>query len=108
MERVWGPLNGFYVAAYAAPIGDGDRFCSYAKVCWKRPESYWDADVAFKIFGGEHHRSIEGALSWVAVAARNEVSLLPSQAKALAERRQRDHVPIPRLVVTAFFRHRMA
>lgn len=108
MERVWGPLNGFYVAAYAAPVGAGERFSSYAKVCWTRPDSYWDADVAFKMFGGEHHRSLEGALSWVAIAARNEISLLPAHARSLAEQRQRDHIDIPRLFVTAFFRYRLA
>jgi hypothetical protein len=109
MERIWGPLNGFYVAAYAAPVGsDGERFCSYAKVCWTRPNSYWEADCAFKLFGGEHHRSIEGALSAVTLDARNEVSRLPPHARSLAEQRQRDHITIPRLFVTTFFRHRMA
>jgi hypothetical protein len=108
MERVWGPVNGFYVAAYATPAGGGDRFCSYAKVCWTRPASYWDADCAFKIFGGEQHRSIEDALGSAALQARNEVTLLPSHATALARRRQREHIPIPRLFATAFLRHRLA
>lgn len=108
MERVWGPLNGFYITAYAAPVGDGERFCSYAKVCWTRPDNYWEAECAFKIFGGEQHRSLEGALTWVSLEARNEVSLLPDQARALAERRQRQQVPVPRLFATAFFRHRLA
>lgn len=108
MERVWGPVNGFYLAAYAAPAGDGEHFCSYAKVCWSKPESYWDADCAFKIFGGESHRTAEGAMSWVALEARNEITHLPKHAKSLAEQRQRDQIPIPRLFVTSFFRHRMA
>ena len=108
MERIWGPVNGFYLAAYAAPTGDGEHFTSYAKVCWTRPDNYWDADCAFKIFGGEHHRSAEGALGTVAADARNEISCLPRHARALAEQRQRDHVPIPRLFATAFARHRMA
>jgi hypothetical protein len=108
MERVWGPVNGFYLAAYAARVGDGDRYCSYAKVCWTRPDNYWDADCAFKIFGGENHRSPEGALNAVSIDARNEISCLPSHARQLAEQRQRDHIPIPRLFVTSFFRHRMA
>ena len=108
MERIWGPVNGFYLAAYASPVGDGERFCSYAKVCWKRPESYWDADCAFKIFGGEHHRSVEGALAAVAADARNEVSHLPTHARRLAEQHQRDRIAVPRLFATAFFRHRMA
>lgn len=106
MERIWGPVNGFYLAAYVAPAGSGDRFSSYAKVCWTRPASYWEADCAFKIFGGEHHSSPEGAMSAVALDARNEVSHLPEPARTLAEQRRRDGTPIPRLFATAFFRHR--
>ena len=108
MEKVWGPVNGFYVAAYAAPAGDGEKFCSYAKVCWTRPDSYWDADCAFKVFGGENHATAEDALGCVAREAREEITHLPSQAKTLAEQRMRDQIPIPRLFVTSFFRHRMA
>jgi hypothetical protein len=108
MERIWGPVNGFYLAAYAAPVAGGERYCSYAKVCWTRPESYWDADCAFKIFGGEHHGSLEGAMSSVALEARNEISCLPSHARTLAEQRQRHQIDIPRLFATSFFRHRMA
>ena len=108
MEKVWGPVRGFYVAAYAAPVADGAHFCSYAKVCWSRPDSYWDADCAFKVFGGEKHRSAEDALGWVTLEAGDEISRLPSQAMSLAEQRLRDQVPIPRLFVTSFFRHRMA
>jgi hypothetical protein len=108
MERIWGPLNGFYVAAYAAPTGNGERYCSYAKVCWSRPDSYWDADCAFKMFGGENHRSLQSAMDSVALDARHEISILPSHARSLAEKRQRDHQDIPRLFVTTFFRHRAA
>ncbi len=108
MEKVWGPLNGFYVAAYAAPVGDGSRFCSYAKVCWSRPESYWEADCAFKLFGGEYHSTLEGALGAAALSARNELALLPPGARTLVEQRQRARQPIPRLFLASFFRHRLA
>jgi len=111
MERIWGPANGFYLAAYAAPTGDGGCYCSHAKACRARPESYWEADCAFKIFGGEQHRSLEGALSAVALEAleaRNEISCLPRHARSLAEQRQRDQAPVPRLFVTSFLRHRWA
>lgn len=108
MERIWGPINGFYLAAYAAPVGEGDRYASYAKVCWTRPDDYWDADCAFKVFGGENHASEDAALSAVARDAGIEISYLPRHARALAAQRQRDRVPIPRLFVTSFFRHRMA
>ncbi len=108
MERIWGPVNGFYLAAYAAPAVDGDHFRSYVKVCWTRPESYWDADCAFKIFGGERHRTPEDALDSAALDARNEVSHLPRHARRLAEKRQRDRIHIPRLFATVFLRQRAA
>lgn len=109
MERVWGPVNGFYFAGYASPMGDGVRFASYAKVCWSKPDSYWEADCAFKLFGGENHSSLEAALASIAVQARDEIARLPPQARAIAERRQRHHTPVPRLLVSAFFRsHRLA
>jgi hypothetical protein len=108
MERIWGPVNGFYLAAYAAPLDGGRRYCSYAKVCWSRPASYWDADCAFKVFGGEHHPGADEALSAVALQARDEIGCLPRHARSLAEQRQRDRIPIPRLFITTFFRHRSA
>ena len=106
MERIWGPVNGFYLAAYAAPLDDGQRYASYAKVCWSRPEDYWDADCAFKIFGGENHRTPEDALSMVAVDAQNEISCLPRHARSLAHQRLRDRRPLPRPFQTVFFRRR--
>ena len=101
-------MNGFWFAAYAAPMGEGDRFCSYVKVCWSRPDNYWDADCAFKVFGGEFHPTLAGALRAGAGKARYEVAHLHPQAQSLARQRQRDNVPIPRLFVTSFFRHRLA
>jgi hypothetical protein len=108
MERVWGPISGFYVAAYAAPAADGESFCSYAKVCWTRPDNYWDGDCAFKVFGGEQHRTLQDAMDSVALDARHQIASLPAHARALAKRRQRDHREIPRLYVTTFFRYRLA
>jgi hypothetical protein len=107
MERIWGPVNGFWLAAYSAPTGDGQHHSSYAKVCWTRPSSYWEADCVFKIFGGEQHRSAEGALKAVALDARNEISCLPRHARGLGGRRRRFHVAIPRLFA-ASLRHRIA
>jgi hypothetical protein len=79
-------------------------------VCWTRPESYWDADCAFKIFGGEHHRSAESAMSAVAADAANEISYLPTHARSVAEhrQRQRQHSAFDGLFATTFSRHRMA
>ena len=107
MEKIWGPVNGFYVAAYAAPCAAG-RYSSYAKVCWSRPGSYWEADCALKMFGGEQHRSAEGALRAVALAACNEASCLPRRARARTRQRQPAGTFMARLLATAFPRPRMA
>jgi hypothetical protein len=106
MERIWGPVQGFYLAAYAAPARESAAYCSYAKVCWARPDSYWDADCAFKVFGGESHSSAEAALARVALLARTELGKLPPRALQLADDLRRDQVPIPRLLVTLPFQHR--
>ena len=106
MERVWGPIGGFYLAAYATAAGEDGLYCSYAKVCWTRPSSYWDADCVFKVYGGAKHRSAESALRWVALCARNQIDRLPAQAKRLAEACWRTRLRIPRLFVTALFKPR--
>ena len=107
MERIWGPVNGFYLAAYAAPADDRGHFASYAKVCWRRPESYWDADCAFKVFGGEHHRCAESAIDAVVLDAANEVTQLPSRSRRLAGQRRR-RFALPRLIASSLLRQRMA
>jgi hypothetical protein len=86
MERMWGPVNGFWVVAYAAPAGAGDRWCSYAKVCAAAPRSYWDAGtVVFKLFGGEYHSSPEAALLSAHLVSRNAIGRIPSGALTLLE-----------------------
>lgn len=86
MEKIWGPVNGLYIAAYAAPVGEGDRFCSYAKVCAQPPASYWEArDVLFKLYGGEYHRSPEVALLAAQLAARTTIGKIPASAITLLE-----------------------
>jgi hypothetical protein len=86
MERVWGPVNGFYIAAYSAPVGEGARYASYAKVCADLPASYWEADnVIFKLFGGEYHSSPEAALLSAQLVARNAIGRIPAGALTLLE-----------------------
>ncbi|MGE4241423.1 hypothetical protein [Ramlibacter sp.] len=82
MEKVWGPINGFYIAAYAVPIADGQRFCSYAKVCAEPPGTYWDALCLFKLFGGEDHDSEIGALAFARLAAQAQIERIPSRDRS--------------------------
>jgi hypothetical protein len=79
MEKIWGPINGFYIAAYAVPVADGKRFCSYAKVCTAQPDSYWEARCLFKLFGGEHHDTEIGALAFARLAAQAQLERIPSR-----------------------------
>jgi hypothetical protein len=79
MEKIWGPVNGFYIAAYSVPVAGGERFCSYAKVCVQRPESYWDASCLFKLFGGEDHDTDIAALAYARLAAQAQLERIPSR-----------------------------
>lgn len=85
MEKTWGPVDGFYITAYAEPTGDGDRYYSYAKVCAELPESYWDAECIFKLFAGEHHASAEAALLSAQSMARSTIARIPAGAITLLE-----------------------
>jgi hypothetical protein len=77
MEKITGPINGFYVASYAWPVGDSQRYCSYAKICRDKPASYWDADCIFKLFGGEDHVTLVAALATANLNARIQIEDLP-------------------------------
>ncbi|MBC5764255.1 hypothetical protein [Ramlibacter albus] len=83
MEKVWGPVDGFYITAYAIPVADGERFCSYAKVCVERPDSYWDANPLFKLFAGEDHDTEVAALAYARLAAEAQIERIPSRERAL-------------------------
>jgi hypothetical protein len=85
MEKTWGPVNGFYLTAYAAPVGESDRYCSYVKVCAELPESYWDADCIFKLFAGEDHASAEEALLAAQLTAGSTISRIPAGALTLLD-----------------------
>lgn len=85
VEKLWGPINGLYVAAYAAPLENGRRWCAYAKVCWRQPQSYWDAPCLFKLFGGEQHGSAESAMAQVRRVAFAKVACIPSAAVSMLD-----------------------
>lgn len=85
MEKTWGPVNGFYITAYASPVDDSDRYCSYVKVCAEPPDSYWDAECIFKLFAGEEHASAEDALLAAQLTARSTISRIPAGALTLLE-----------------------
>ena len=83
MEKVWGPVNGFYIAAYSIQVADGERFCSYAKVCARQPASYWDAPCIFKLFGGEDHDTAVAALAYARLVAQAQIERIPAREASL-------------------------
>lgn len=78
MEKIVGPINGFYVAAYAVQSANPSRYVSYAKICRTKPCSYWEADSLFKRFGGENHSTMAAALAMATLVARDQIDDLPS------------------------------
>jgi hypothetical protein len=78
LEKIAGPFSGFYIASYVAPSADARCYTSYAKICRRRPASYWEAESIFKLFGGERHVSEAVALATANLAAREQIDHLPS------------------------------
>ena len=79
MEIVDGPIDGFFVASYAARVGETGFFIAYAKVCVRQPASYWGADCILKLFVGEEYASMAEALAFASVAARARISRLQTR-----------------------------
>jgi hypothetical protein len=94
VEKIWGPINGLYVAAYAAPVDDQlRRYGAYAKVCWREPQGYWGTECLFKLFGGEHHASAESALAQVRRIAFGKVACIPRAAVSMLDIASREESP---------------
>jgi hypothetical protein len=90
MESIFGPYCGFYVASCAWPSEDGARWTGYAKVCRRAPRDYWDAEVLFKVFGGEHHADAQSALRQARRAACARIARIPEGALPLLDIALRD------------------
>jgi len=86
MERITGPHHGFYIAAYASETGaSSEGYLGYAKICRRRPESYWDANCLVKLCGEGLHADPQHALEEVQQRALEQLRfLLPSSEPALA------------------------
>ena len=86
MERITGPHQGFYIAAYASETGASiEGYLGYAKICRRRPESYWDANCLVKLCGERLHADPQQALEEVHQRAVEQLrTLLPSPEPALA------------------------
>jgi hypothetical protein len=85
MERITGPHQGFYIASYASETGGAGGYLGYAKICRRRPESYWDANCLVKMCGEGLHADPAQALDEARQRALEQLrSLVPAPESALA------------------------
>ena len=77
MERISGPFNGFYIAAYATDAsGTGSHYLGYAKVCRGRPDNYWEAHCCAKVCGQHIHTTPYAAMNEAERIAREQTGNL--------------------------------
>lgn len=86
MERITGPHHGFYIASYASEGGaPAEGYLGYAKICRRRPESYWDANCLVKLCGEGLHGDPAHALEEAQQRAIEQLrSLAPAAETAFA------------------------
>jgi len=88
MERITGPFGGHFIASHACDAAeggqDGGRFLGYAKICRRRPGSYWDASCLVKICGQRMHADAKDALAEVEALARGHLAQLAGATEPLA------------------------
>jgi hypothetical protein len=82
MERITGPHHGFYIACYASDTGAStEGYLGYAKICRRRPESYWDANCLVKMCGEGLHADPAQALDEAQQCALKQLRRLSAAAE---------------------------
>ncbi len=80
IERVVGPINGYYIASYACEMGEfGREFLGFAKLCTSRPLSYWDAQGVARFDGEALVQNAEDALASAEQSAQRQIWRLDSK-----------------------------
>ena len=88
-ERMYGPLSGYFVAAYACEVGEfGRQYVGYFKICGSEPTTYWDAECLIKGCDQSAHDDPDSALEAALQAALDSIGNLPP-ANLLAALRER-------------------
>ncbi|MEO7548495.1 MAG: hypothetical protein ABIT82_08740 [Ramlibacter sp.] len=86
-----GPLRGYYVAAYACPVGElGEEYIGYYKLFAGEPESYWESECLLKGCSDSRASSAEQAVNDAFRSAADEVANLPYLPTRLRSRRADD------------------
>jgi hypothetical protein len=77
VERVIGPVGGYYIASYACAMGElGRQFLGFAKVCAAKPQDYWKAQAFAECTTTELLDSAETALDSAEREARSHIAQL--------------------------------
>jgi hypothetical protein len=85
MERITGPHHGFYIASYATDAGaPSEGYLGYAKICRRRPESYWDANCLVKLCGEGLHDDAQLALDEAHQRAMEQLRTLVPATEPIA------------------------
>ena len=75
IERVVGPIKGYYIASYACEMGDlGESYLGFAKLCVTKPEDYWQARACAKFSCDELSKRAEEALESAERRARMQIA----------------------------------
>lgn len=93
MDRVTGPIEGYFVASSASEIGAGSgRYLGFAKVCCSRPASFWLATLCEEpgccahLCGGGLFDTPEAAMASAELLARSHIRNAPGAAGVTAVR----------------------
>lgn len=91
VERVSGPLKGYFVAAYACEMGElGSKYIGYYKICRDEPVSYWEGDCLLKGCAEEVCETAEQAINSAFRMASDQVANLPYLPTRYRSRRPDD------------------
>lgn len=91
MERVSGPLKGYYVAAYACEMDEmGSKYIGYYKICRDEPVSYWEGDCLLKGCAELVCASPEEAINSAFRIAADQVANMPYLPTRYRSRRPDD------------------
>jgi hypothetical protein len=89
MDRVTGPIEGYFVASSATEIGsDSGRYLGFAKVCCRRPASFWLATLCEEpgccahLCGGGLFDTPEAAMASAELLARSHIRNAPGGSGA--------------------------
>lgn len=76
MERISGPVKGYFIAAYT--VESGDEYVGFAKVCIARPDDVHNINAQHKVRSYHLYSTPEQALESAEFRAREAIARLPA------------------------------